>query len=64
MIHLLLQRRLKKIIERNSKVLNKKIKIAILISGRGSNMQALVKACDSAEFPAEVALVLSNKLDA
>ena len=27
-------------------------------------MQALVKACDSAKFPAEVALVLSNKLDA
>lgn len=27
-------------------------------------MQALVKACDSAEFPAEVVLVLSNKSDA
>jgi phosphoribosylglycinamide formyltransferase-1 len=64
MIYLLLQRRLKKIIEKNSKVVNKKIKIAILISGRGSNMQALVKACDSAEFPAEVVLVLSNKSDA
>lgn len=45
-------------------MVNKKIKIAILISGRGSNMQALVKACDSAEFPAEVVLVLSNKSDA
>jgi phosphoribosylglycinamide formyltransferase-1 len=51
-------------LKKNSKVVNKKIKIAILISGRGSNMQALVKACDSAEFPAEVVLVLSNKSDA
>lgn len=42
----------------------KKTKIAILISGRGSNMQALAAACDSADFPAEVALVLSNKFDA
>lgn len=43
---------------------NKKIKIAILISGRGSNMQALVRACEDVEFPAEVVLVLSNKSDA
>lgn len=44
--------------------MTKKTKIAILISGRGSNMQALVKACESLDFPAEVALVLSNKSDA
>lgn len=42
----------------------KKIKIAILISGRGSNMQALVKACENHDFPAQVVLVLSNKADA
>jgi phosphoribosylglycinamide formyltransferase-1 len=42
----------------------KKTKIAILISGRGSNMQALVKACESVDFPAQVVLVLSNKIDA
>jgi phosphoribosylglycinamide formyltransferase-1 len=42
----------------------KKTKIAILISGRGSNMQALVQACENSDFPAEVALVLSNKSDA
>jgi phosphoribosylglycinamide formyltransferase 1 len=42
----------------------KKTKIAILISGRGSNMQALVNACDAVDFPAEVVLVLSNKVDA
>jgi phosphoribosylglycinamide formyltransferase-1 len=44
--------------------MTKKTKIAILISGRGSNMQALVEACKNPEFPAEVALVLSNKSDA
>jgi phosphoribosylglycinamide formyltransferase-1 len=42
----------------------KKVKIAILISGRGSNMQALVKACENDNFPAEVAVVVSNKKDA
>ncbi len=41
-----------------------KTKIAILISGRGSNMQALINACKDPEFPAEVALVLSNKENA
>ncbi len=42
----------------------KKTKIAILISGRGSNMQALVQACEHEDFPAQVVLVLSNKADA
>jgi len=41
-----------------------KIKVAILISGRGSNMQALIKACENANFPAEIALVISNKQNA
>jgi phosphoribosylglycinamide formyltransferase-1 len=44
--------------------MTKKTKIAILISGRGSNMQALVQACADPNFPAEVVLVLSNKIDA
>ena len=39
----------------------KKTKIAILISGRGSNMEVLVKACAKKSFPAEVVLVLSNR---
>ncbi len=39
-------------------------KIAILISGRGSNMAALIQACQADGFPAEVALVLSNRPDA
>jgi phosphoribosylglycinamide formyltransferase-1 len=42
----------------------KKIKTAILISGRGSNMQNLIKACKNPEFPAEITLVISNKKDA
>lgn len=37
---------------------------AILISGRGSNMQALVQASRATDYPAEIALVLSNRADA
>ncbi|MBZ6074754.1 phosphoribosylglycinamide formyltransferase [Microvirga puerhi] len=39
-------------------------RIAILISGRGSNMVSLIEAAQAAEFPGEVALVLSNRPDA
>ena len=38
-----------------------RLRVAVLISGRGSNMAALVGAARSAKFPAEIALVLSNK---
>jgi len=38
--------------------------VAILISGRGSNMQSLVRACSAPDYPAKVVLVLSNKADA
>ncbi|HLH49844.1 MAG TPA: phosphoribosylglycinamide formyltransferase [Roseiarcus sp.] len=37
---------------------------AILISGRGSNMAALIAAARAPDFPAEIVLVLSNKPDA
>ena len=37
-----------------------KKRVAILISGRGSNMVALIEAAKDAGFPAEIALVLSN----
>ncbi|TYC63320.1 phosphoribosylglycinamide formyltransferase [Rhodobacterales bacterium] len=37
---------------------------AVLISGRGSNMSALISAAQSPDYPAEVALVLSNRPDA
>lgn len=40
------------------------LKLGILISGRGSNMRALVEACAKDDFPAEIALVLSNRADA
>jgi phosphoribosylglycinamide formyltransferase-1 len=35
-------------------------RVAILISGRGSNMVALIEAAKSAAFPAEIVLVVSN----
>jgi phosphoribosylglycinamide formyltransferase-1 len=41
-----------------------KKRVAILISGRGSNMVALAEACRTPGYPAEVALVLSNRPDA
>ena len=39
-------------------------KIAILISGRGSNMAALINAAKAEDYPVEAALVLSNREDA
>ncbi len=35
-------------------------RVAVLVSGRGSNMQALIAACAAPDYPAEIALVLSN----
>jgi phosphoribosylglycinamide formyltransferase 1 len=40
------------------------LRLAILISGRGSNMEALVEACVEADFPARVVTVISNRSDA
>ncbi|HVY12170.1 MAG TPA: phosphoribosylglycinamide formyltransferase [Alphaproteobacteria bacterium] len=37
-----------------------KLKIGVQISGRGSNLQALIDACRDPDFPAEIALVISN----
>jgi phosphoribosylglycinamide formyltransferase-1 len=37
---------------------------AVLISGRGSNLQALIDAARDPEYPAEIALVISNTGDA
>lgn len=42
----------------------KKIKIAILISGRGSNMRSIIDAKNSGYLPVEIVLVLSNNKDA
>ncbi len=40
---------------------SKKLKVGVLISGRGSNLQSLIDAAADADYPAEIALVLSNK---
>ena len=39
-------------------------KIVILISGRGSNMEAIIRARDAGECPVDIAAVISNKADA
>jgi phosphoribosylglycinamide formyltransferase 1 len=41
-----------------------KRRVAILISGRGSNMAALIDAAMASDFPAEIAVVISNRPDA
>jgi phosphoribosylglycinamide formyltransferase 1 len=41
-----------------------KRRVAILISGRGSNMAALIDAARLADFPAEIVAVISNRPDA
>jgi phosphoribosylglycinamide formyltransferase-1 len=41
-----------------------KRRVAILISGRGSNMAALIEAARASDFPAEIAVVVSNRTDA
>jgi phosphoribosylglycinamide formyltransferase 1 len=41
-----------------------KRRVAILISGRGSNMAALIKAASADDYPAEIVLVVSNRADA
>lgn len=39
-------------------------RLVVLISGNGSNLQAILDACDSGELPASVVCVISNKSDA
>jgi phosphoribosylglycinamide formyltransferase-1 len=38
--------------------------IGVLISGRGSNLQALIDAIDEGRLPARIAIVISNRVDA
>jgi len=42
----------------------KPLSVGVLISGRGSNLQALIEACHDPATKAEIRLVLSNKADA
>ena len=39
-------------------------RVAVLISGRGSNMAALIEAAKTKDYPAEIALVVSNRPEA
>ncbi|MCV6576446.1 MAG: formyltransferase family protein, partial [Cohaesibacter sp.] len=41
----------------------KRFKLAVFISGRGSNLQSIIDACAQSDFPAEIAVVLSNRPD-
>ena len=38
-----------------------KLKVGVLVSGNGSNLQALIDSCASPDHPAEIVLVLSNR---
>ena len=44
--------------------MSEKIKVAVLISGNGTNLQALIEACTAPSYPAEIVLVISNKANA
>lgn len=39
----------------------RRLRLAVLISGRGSNLQALIDAAAAPDYPAEIALVISNR---
>lgn len=38
----------------------RRLKLAVLVSGRGSNLEAILEGCASGEVPAEVAVVISD----
>ena len=40
--------------------MTRRARVGILISGRGSNLQALIDSCGSADYPAEIVCVISN----
>lgn len=42
----------------------KRSRVAILISGRGSNMEALIRAAQNPNYPAKIVTVISNRPDA
>ena len=41
-----------------------RLKVGVLISGRGSNLQALIDACGDPAYPAEIVLVISSRPEA
>ncbi len=40
-----------------------RVRTAVLISGRGSNLKSLIEACAAPDFPAEIVLVVSNVVE-
>ena len=40
--------------------MSNRIKVGILISGNGTNLQAIIDASQKNSFPAEIAIVISN----
>ncbi len=48
--------------ERNDR--EAQLKLAVLISGSGTNLQALIDACAAPDYPARITLVIANKVDA
>jgi phosphoribosylglycinamide formyltransferase 1 len=44
--------------------MSERVRTAVLISGRGRNLNALVEAARAPDYPAEIVLVVSNKPDA
>ena len=43
--------------------MSRKLKLGVLISGRGSNLQSLIDATQDDSFPAEIVMVISNVPD-
>ncbi len=41
-----------------------KLKLGVMISGSGTNLQAIIDACECADYPAEIQVVISNKPEA
>ena len=41
--------------------MSRRKRVGVLISGRGSNMASLIEACKAPDYPAEIAVVISNR---
>lgn len=39
----------------------RKLKLAVMISGSGTNLQAIIDACNTSDYPAEIMVVISNR---
>ncbi len=42
----------------------RRLKLGVMISGNGSNLQTLIDACENPDYPAEITIVVSNRPDA